>query len=1360
MKVFNYIFFLLFFNSCVEDKPVQRVDRYQAALESCKNTVFIGDITAKNNFLSLMECLRWNEELPTLYSVIKNINEDNWNFITRPIDEEFFHKGASSQREKLFSFLYQSNSNGQLKKIDNYLGRMSIKNLSILFKLILSCDKNCNNQLYSSLIPSGAKSIEISDALLKFYTLANQDGMLDRVYNNKEIIFNDKSSHYFFTRSFNNFSDIIRHPIYMKFLSPSILGVTNGNKSDLRIFLDSFSSLKEYQAWFRDINSNSDNLINFMALISKSRGKVVCPGKFNVDLSPKLNSMLSQILEDSYSSFPSYLLNDFSLLTFGRQVCEEIGFENNIVVQTKYIKDGYKELENEILRSPIYLTDDVARIMQYQQVYTLFKKALAEGNYRGSLVNYFIDLAGNPLMQEVFAFADYLKIKNEPFYNDLAALPFYLTDDLIKIFNDGLKLVNENENVRNHFSFILSKFKQQEVKAFMEEFHKLLIAFENPESLLLFIADLASLGGGVLDRYKLAILEDKSSVDKLNEIYSYFIESSLKDNFESEFSLVLSSRYIIKAARLIGRGVIESNPNFANFFHGRKAEKIRDLNRGKRETKLALKPDAGFACLSKLTERENFIEVLSTVQKDCATMLNQDGLFSLLQDLGFGYTSYFEYCKNNLPVNSNDKCSSIFDKNGVAGENNLQQFLVTLKSYSSKSEESGRVILRNIFEYIKRLFDYRKGGIKEAIEDAVLLISSIFDVRKNGELRISNLVSALENLPTDGEEFRQKLLKLIAKIKLNITASKINDSSHREDFSCENYFIQPVGHNRCQSKSEIKKRVKRILHYLTRENGKGRPTALSLFTRALSPDVKYEINFYDEIVMYQLTFKETLEFLINVNNPNFIDNGILINQKKVKFHFINNGKKQSKYYILNSGDRLEAVVREVRFDGNYLGVHYMNSVASSPYYVETIKKKLKLLKTCGLYLRYCLRTFTKSEHAMLKNGINTYPSLWETESAFGHGKFIKTLLHVLVDSSSERAAKSATVKVGKFEMPYMQSKDELKEHNGRILTEVTYLASFSNLYRVLLRSFGSLENLVKYKDSAEFAYISNNIFKGVSADYYEKLLIDVINSLSEGQYKILDQIIDLIYDLPQEKMIKVESVIHDLIYLMAYLPDTSNAPKLKFLLNTVNNIVKDKKIISLILNQNNFSNILNFIHAPLRFLVSEIKNNEDELGNLLLVALINTLQEIDNNLLTNQENGIVGFLSNYLESERNVEKLEGTLEKLGIFVSLEPQGKELFLEGLDGLNSFLVKSDISFNKLYSRVLSQLYFSTMPEVCSENQCIENNHYDELFRILSYFGSADSMGKANIFYFFNYLSSDVLDRSTDEFGELIDAVEVLE
>ena len=76
-------------------------------------------------------------------------------------------------------------------------------------------------------------------------------------------------------------------------------------------------------------------------------------------------------------------------------------------------------------------------------------------------------------------------------------------------------------------------------------------------------------------------------------------------------------------------------------------------------------------------------------------------------------------------------------------------------------------------------------------------------------------------------------------------------------------------------------------------------------------------------------------------------------------------------------------------------------------------------------------------------------------------------------------------------MPYMQSQKELKEHNGRVLSEITYLSVLCNLYRVLIRSFGNVENLRKYSSSDRLKFINNNAFSKAEPKYFENLIENI-----------------------------------------------------------------------------------------------------------------------------------------------------------------------------------------------------------------------------------------------------------------------------
>ena len=1361
MKHFLFPFLFFFIVSCVEQKKTIEVGRYQESLSSCRETVFIGNISSKKNILNLMKCLRWNQELPTLFNTIESVSEEDWNFLTTPIDQEFFYKDASANRDKLFSFLYQSNANGQLKRIDTYLKKMSIRNVATILKLFLDCEKNCDNKLYSKLIPDGITLKKIISSLSEFYQVANNDGLIDRLYQNREAILSDKSFHYFLENININFSKILKHPFYFQFLRQSIIGITHGNISDLKIFLNDFSDKENYKLWLDEFFINAPHLLRYTHLAGINNGTLVCEQQFSINLNSKINSLVKNISDNKYSLFVGFLLNDFSLLTFGDQVCHNLSFEKNEFNFIEFIKDGYQVKKYENSRSLKMLPSDIGKLVRNPNLFKLIQNVLLKGNYSSENIDQLLDFSKNDIFITLFSYLEYLKKTNNSFYDDFLSIPYFLSNGNIIQIHDFFQYLQQNPEIEQHLAFVFKNISRSEIIAIVEELSKVLFSFEEPKNLIEFLVDISSLSESLINRYKVAIYEDKNSVSKLNRLYGHFISASDVVNFEKEFSLILSSRYIIKAARLIGRGVVDSNPNVENLFEISKIDKIKEVKQNNKIPKLILKPDAGYDCLDLLSKNDNFVEVISEINKKCTEIISQDNLFGLLQDISTGFTNYNRFRSNFSSTSRNSIYSPMFNEDGLFGEAIVKSSVISFKRYFDQHSNSDSKNLSGFVKYLIKILNKEDGKFGDVLIRLINLASSMIDKKSDGILRNFQLASILEAIPQNGNAFNKSLKIFLLKLKANLLKAPVSENISREGFKCENFFSSFVGHNRCQNKEEIKNRIKNILFFLTRKNGESRPTALRLLTEAVSPEKKYEIKFYDETIRYQLTLEETANLIVNVHDLDFKYNDELINQRLIRFYFVDSkGKKYNQEFRLTTGDRLEAVVREVRFDGNYLGVHYMNSVVASPTYVETIQKKYSMLKTCGIYLRYCLHTFTKEEYAMLRNGVNSYPSLWETETIFGKGKYLKTLLHVLVDSSSQKAAKATTVKVGKVEMPYMQSESELKEHNGRILTEITYLSGITNLYRVLMRSFGSNEEFRKYIKTDKFKYISKNIFSKIEPIYFENLINNLIKSVSADQYLLLDTIIDRIYLMDDFHMKKIESIIHNFFYLLAYLPEKSMENEYKYIFDLIDSALADKNISKFLIDEKNLKNVIEIIEPILDFLVHELLEDKDIIFSNLLKEIIQSLQKFDNNLKMIDDSSLIKFLSNYLNNQINTKEFEGILSSMANLFGGSKDTKELLIEGIDGLVDFIDKTESSFEKFYNLFFANIYFSTIKMNCVENNCANNEQFDELFKILSFLANKEDGITSNISYLIDYLRNEKINFTTNELTEFIDSVEILE
>ena len=212
------------------------------------------------------------------------------------------------------------------------------------------------------------------------------------------------------------------------------------------------------------------------------------------------------------------------------------------------------------------LPQNLASLTNDSSFYYLLSSFIEKISYDSKKLDGLLNLSNTNLPLNILSYLNYLKTTNEAFYQDIISLPYFLNWELVDFLGSGFKFLTENKDAREHISFVMANLGENEIEAILEELSKIVTSFQNPEDLFRFVLDVSGLASELLDIYKTNISNDDGSIEKLNRLYTSFLTASKDSKFEKEFSLVLSSRYIIKAARLIGRGVVESNPKVESLF--------------------------------------------------------------------------------------------------------------------------------------------------------------------------------------------------------------------------------------------------------------------------------------------------------------------------------------------------------------------------------------------------------------------------------------------------------------------------------------------------------------------------------------------------------------------------------------------------------------------------------------------------------------------------------------------------------------------------------------------------------------------------------------------------------------------------
>ena len=101
-----------------------------------------------------------------------------------------------------------------------------------------------------------------------------------------------------------------------------------------------------------------------------------------------------------------------------------------------------------------------------------------------------------------------------------------------------------------------------------------------------------------------------------------------------------------------------------------------------------------------------------------------------------------------------------------------------------------------------------------------------------------------------------------------------------------------------------------------------------------------------------------------------------------------------------------------------------------------------------------------------------------------------------------------------------------------------------------------------------------------------------------------------------------------------------------------------------------------------------------------------------------------------------------------------------FFEQLIKDAKFLTSAeDTKFNEFYRDFFTSIYNTVKEENCLNEICEDNKNYDEAFHFI-YFLTVENDGNSNFLHLINYLNGEKLKAVGEEFGKLMDSVEVIE
>ena len=226
--------------------------------------------------------------------------------------------------------------------------------------------------------------------------------------------------------------------------------------------------------------------------------------------------------------------------------------------------------------------------------------------------------------------------------------------------------------------------------------------------------------------------------------------------------------------------------------------------------------------------------------------------------------------------------------------------------------KNSKILIQNIFEYLAHLLQGPKGEIYRKN------LYHIFTHSQTTRTRIKNVINFLSPLFKDWSHF-------------SVDKNLYQFEPMPSQYQCENYNKTNLGGNPCPNQQDTLKFIKKGIETMTRKSTPNRPTLLHQYLKTFSVDGRPPSK-------YHLTLTEVSNFLYNTTDLTRKENTLPITYIDQRF--------QKHYEETTILQRIETVLREGRFDDNYLIIYHVNNIVNNDDFSHIIRKNELILKLC------------------------------------------------------------------------------------------------------------------------------------------------------------------------------------------------------------------------------------------------------------------------------------------------------------------------------------------------------------------------------------------------------------------------------
>ncbi len=1399
----------MFLVSCAKQKSPEIISeevkgtREIQRLEACTKVNFNKGVLLYQNVQQLFVCSKWDEQFPNMFQSLNKVSAASWDHLMAPIDQSFIEN--QQRRDRVFKNIRDLDSKGGLDDLSYVLVALNETNFFDSIKTLFSCVDNpsaiqCNNRLgripterslknIIRIIDTNPENIETTSQLLKYF--------VEAIKGNEEPL----------RTEVNKFR---LSPLYIPARIALIDAIADkakkGLSSEDRTFIskilltgDSKAEVPWLYSWVQSAQMTRTkfrDLIEFPALVNPafvsefSGIKKAYDDSFSCTFkdSNTPNELIDFDLKTQLFNYASIIKNSDQRTFFDYSSANLVGMKLSSEICKELEKNKYNVNLNQAL---VHFAQFMSEKNNFDLTKFLVNQTTVKGDADQSFAQniYLADLVtGN-----IFSSSNLLSSNIISGTRDFFPIVFDILKNLrpegyVNLGELSLAINNSDNDLRLKGVADLWSFFTPEEKNFL--FNFIDRHFDNNTNYVLLLDFYTKF----LDELKEVqpLFKDKWMGSSRLEEMSYLTLQDLFSNFAGketllDFKKFFSRDQILKVLEIISNGqqinkLAKEELEYIysdNYIIKARSEKYKFKVTYNPGQDLVYDSKNVIECMDKFSDIQNGLYyLLRNLPASCARVSNSNIAFRL-----YGWLNSIEEKYINFKKSTNAQ-DSLLDKNGLLSPYLLNSTIGLTKVLDSLLGPINSIVpTRNGMDYLLSSANYQLNANSAAtlINSNLIWLNTFFrNNQEKNQLHRNALVKTFskEDNFLYTNTFFNNVGKLLQDYGAWISKGELARAQERSlgeydsGNDCTKVLNQVVALYPCPSKAVVKQYGEDMLYYFQNIWEKNNGSPVGSFLKAFKTGEGLSIPLESKSAKKnRISLGDTFRYLYDTSDRNFPVNNISV--KYVSEY------GTSSIETLTTLERVESVIREVRFENNYLGAAFLNAVTHSEDYNKEVQARKKLLQTClKIPVVRCAHKMSNSDLRMALNSLETFDSLSDVNNGRGldsrlkYGEFLKTVEAALVGTSA-----SLSQKVQLFPL-----RDELlKTHNGKVLTDMTVLSLWSNSARVIRDRVGrTRSDFESFVNSKDFKRVDRALLAGfdlpsssISAESLIKKLLETPKN--EGQ-NLFGHTVDWISSLNYSETRLVEDTLARVLILGSYLgpvttvfgKDSYDQLDHKYATNNLFQLfLSFEKIIdnwptlkNYFPGDVNLIDVIKPINTGLYFLTSKLGSESDPykntaylaLNDLFLVFQTVLFDEMPNprigTVTTETTKGLTFFLQLLSNPEQVTSTYKVTRDNYHFLDKLHAKNGEWFSTVGQNIIRMVKSPQVDLTALRD----YLSFSSKNVICQKglSLCQDNYHFDEVANLISFLNEKTDSGQSN----FLALNQKVFVENFDQILQMID------